>query len=89
MISQKSRIIQLNTLLQYCTEKGGIFTKGERICINQERAYLFAFNTPQPVIRKEFEYSPQLDAKIEMYIKKIEGVNWMPEESMDINWKIE
>lgn len=88
MLHQKSRIYQLNLLLQYDTEKGGIFTKGERICLNQERAYLLQFNTPQPTIIKVFEYNKQLQNKIENTLNKIEFTNWLPYQSIDIDWSI-
>lgn len=88
MLNQKSRIIQLNLILQYCFYKGGIFTTGERICINQERAYLLGFSSPQPPIIKIFEYNELLTYKINSTIQKIQMVNWMPENSIEIDWNI-
>ena len=88
MLHQKSRINQLNLLLQYDTYTGGIFTKGERICINQERAYLLAFNTPQPTNVKVFEYSKELQEKMDKTLQKLEFTNWLPYESINIDWSI-
>jgi hypothetical protein len=86
MLVQESRINQLNSILQYCSQKRRIFTKGERICINQERGYLLNLTTPNPVIIKVFEYSEILDYKINATLREIKQSNWKPFEEIDINW---
>jgi len=86
MLTQQSRITELNNVLQYCSEKRTIFTRGERISINQERGYLLSLNTPNPVIIKVFEYSELLDYKIKSTLKEIKYTNWKPLEEIEINW---
>lgn len=88
MLSQKSRISQLNLLLQYCSFKGGIFKSGERICINQERAYLLSLNDENPIIIKVFEYNKLLACKIDLTLNKIEQLNWQPKELIPIDWEL-
>lgn len=89
MLVQKSRISQLNIVLQYCSEKRTIFTRGERILINQERGYLLSLNTPNPVLIKVFEYSELLTYKINSTLKEIKHNNWKPWEEIEINWTID
>ena len=85
-MNQESRILELNILLQYCSFKNGIFTIGERICINQERAYLLSLNDESHVIRKVFEYNKKLEYKIDSNLEKIKTLNWKPKEEMKIDW---
>lgn len=88
MLKKESRILQLNLLLQYCSFKHGIFTRGERICINQERAYLLSLNTEKPLIRKAFDYDKMLEYKMDSTIEKIKTLNWKPKEEIEINWSL-
>ena len=65
-MDREIRLEQLHQLLEYCTAKG-VFTIGERICINQERGRLM--DDDKEVI--EFEYSKQLQNKINFTLSKI------------------
>jgi hypothetical protein len=85
-MDKDSRILQLNLLLQYCSFKYGIFTSGERICINQERAYLLSLNTEKPLLIKVFDYSKKLEFKMNSTLEKINTLNWKPKEEIEINW---
>lgn len=89
MLIHESRIYQLNIILQYCSETRTIFTRGERICINQERSYLLGLKTPFPLLIKVFEYSELLEYKINNTLKEIKRIDWKPLEEIEINWSID
>lgn len=89
MLIHESRINQLNIILQYCSETKTIFTRGERICINQERGYLLGLRTPLPVLIKVFKYSELLEYKINSTLKEIKRINWRPLEEIHIDWSID
>lgn len=89
MLNKKSRILELNSILQYCSEKGGIFTKGERICINQERGYLLSLNSENPIVIKVFEYSEVMKFKINSTLENINNSNYQSKEVIDIDWSLE
>lgn len=86
MLQQESRIQQLNSVLQFCSQERKIFTRGERIVINQERGYLLSLSTPNPVIIQVFEYTELLDYKIQSTLREIKLKNWTPWEEIEINW---
>lgn len=89
MTNVNKRLSQLNLLLQYCTDNGGIFTTGERILINQDRGRLMAYNYPYSEITEVFQYSEKLEQKIIKTFKEINNSNWLPVESIKINWETE
>lgn len=78
MLIQPNRLNQLHSVLQYCTEKGGFFTTGERICINQERGILIQEEEELPVLIPIHPHSEKLKAKIDFIIQKINDSNWEP-----------
>lgn len=78
MLVQPNRLNQLHSVLQYCTEKGGFFTTGERICINQERGILIQENEESPILIPIYPHSEKLTTKIDFVIKKIKDSNWEP-----------
>mgnify|MGYP003607648824 CR=1 FL=1 len=88
MTNVNKRLSQLNLLLQYCTDNGGIFTTGERILINQERGKIMVYDNPFLDIR-HYQYSEKLEQKINQNLKEINNSNWLPVKSIEINWKTE
>jgi hypothetical protein len=78
MLVQPNRLEQLHTVLQYCTEKGGYFSTGERICINQERGLLIQEDEPEPILIPIHPHSEKLTTKIDFIITKIKVSNWQP-----------
>jgi len=75
MIKNYKRLEQLYNVLFYCSQKR-VFTVGERICINQERAKLLQAQneteTPENLIAPDFLHSKNLNARINFIITKIE-----------------
>lgn len=74
MVKNYQRLEQLYNVLVYCTAKR-VFSIGERICINQERAKLMREQSetenPQKLFAKDFGHSKKLTAKIDFIIMKI------------------
>lgn len=78
MNGKLNRFDALQLVLQYCSQNGGFFTLGERICINQERAKLIAYEFPELIKDSNFQHSEKLSAKIVFYINLIQKRNWKP-----------
>jgi len=66
-MEREQRLELLQQVLEYCTAKGGVFSIGERICINQERGRLM--DDEREV--EPYPYSKSLQAKIDFTIMKI------------------
>ncbi|UWY28753.1 hypothetical protein N4T20_02235 [Flavobacterium sp. TR2] len=86
MNQQPNRIEQLNIVLQYCSEKNKVFTRGERICINQERGYLLGLSFPSSEATQVFQHSELLQYKISQTLKEIKYTGWNPDKEIEINW---
>ena len=84
---KESRLKLLNNILQFCYDKGGWFTTGERICINQERAKLIANNTENFEDGFLFPHSELLQTKIKVLKNKMIQLQYKPIEEIEINFK--
>lgn len=78
MEGKLNRFDALQLVLQFCSENGGVFTIGERICINQERAKLIAYEFPELIRECNFNHSEKLSAKIVFYLNLIQKKKWTP-----------
>jgi hypothetical protein len=70
-----NRLSDLHNVLVYCSEiqaqgRPGIFTTGERICINQERGGIFSQMSFDGGEVREYEVPPDIEVKIQATSKK-------------------
>jgi hypothetical protein len=67
----------LYAILRFCTLKGRYFSRGERICINQQRGRLLAQQTAidnnETINYNPFVFSDELIRKINFVINKIDN----------------
>lgn len=66
-MDREQRLELLQRVLEYCTAKSGVFSIGERICINQERGRLMDDEREA----EPYPYSKSLKAKLDFTIMKI------------------
>ena len=77
MYSNPERLELLHTILIICSNRT-VFTTGERICINQERAKLLEqqreIENPESLTAPLFPHKKKLNAKIEFQILKFKNL---------------
>lgn len=71
------RLDLLFSCLIFCSEVEPIFKPGERICINQERAALYAIINQTPDERSPYQVSETIEQKIQETAQKIKDKNWV------------
>lgn len=81
-----SRLDSLNKVLQYCTEHKGIFTPGERICINQERAKLISNNQYDFDNSYSFPHSAELKYKLNGYVRQVKSHTYEPRREIKMDF---
>lgn len=74
---QNDRFFQLTEVLQYASVKTALLSVGEKILINQERAFLLnQRNPPELQTIREYQVPESIEKKIQIIVKLIKQSEW-------------
>lgn len=74
---QTDRFYQLTEVLEYASVKTALLTVGEKILINQERAYLLNQRNPSELQSiREYHVPEGVEKKIQIIVKLIKKSEW-------------
>lgn len=74
---QNDRFFQLTKVLQYASVKTALLSVGEKILINQERAFLLnQRNPPELQTIREYKVPESIEKKIQIIVKLIKQSEW-------------